>query len=118
MLQEVQEAVNTSQAWIYLSRGESKDTPDCMLSWDAVQPAVWNAVAASQDLPPGECPSMSVMQQRNYILGRTGEMEILPFSVGVQGMPGSRGNKKSACHTSPCRKSSMLREGRQGAHSQ
>lgn len=27
VLQKVQEAVNTSQAWIYLSRGEPKDTP-------------------------------------------------------------------------------------------
>lgn len=67
----------------------------------------------SQDLPPGECPSVSVMQQRNRKQGRTGEMEILPF----RSLPGSQA-LKSVCHTSPCRKSSMLSEGRQGVQRQ
>lgn len=114
MLQKVQEAVNTSQAWIYLSRGEPKDTPDppCLFSWGAVQCPVGNAVAASQDLPHSECPRVCAVQERNH----RGEQERWKFSLS-EACPALKATK-SSCHTSPCRKSSMLSGGRQGAQSQ
>lgn len=87
MLQKVQEAVTTSQTWIFLSRGEPKDTPDP--PWMLPQ----DAVAASQDLPPSECPRICVVQQRSH-MQRTGKMETLPF----RSVPGSTSNKKCLSH--------------------
>lgn len=110
---EMQEAVNTSQAWIYLSRGEPKDTPDPPCLYPGI---LCSLQCGMQGQHLRACLHVSAnvcaMQQRSHKERRTGEMETLPFSsLALKAT-------KSACHTRPCRKSSMLSEGRHGVQSQ